>query len=98
MQPSAAGCGRRPAWASADAMRGAPVGSRGSGERQVEAQHRAAAAPVLRPDLAPVGLDDPTRDRQSESRASPLGGEERQEYALHFVVRNAAAGIGNRDL
>src|SRR5438270_7160190 len=40
------------------------------GDRQREPEARAALGPVLRPDPAALGLDEPLRDREAETRAA----------------------------
>src|SRR5262249_45811106 len=74
---SSSGCDENPIDPRAPCCgsRGLPVG-----EGQGEAEDGAALEPVLRPDAAAVGIDDRAHDRQAQSRAMRLGGEERLEH------------------
>ena len=52
---------------------------------------------ILRGDLPMMRLDDRPANREPESDAVSLGGEERLEQTFHFVRRNPGAVVLDRD-
>src|SRR5690242_14565770 len=74
--------------------------SRAPREGQVEAETRAARAPVGNFDRTAMLLDDSVRHRKAQPRALArrLGGEERIVDAVQMLGRDAAAGVGYLDL
>src|SRR5919197_4214226 len=67
-------------------------------DRQPDREDRASAGPVRPPDLAAVLLRDLPRDREAETGALRLRGEELLEEPRRDIARNAASGVGHGDL
>src|SRR5690242_5564555 len=65
------------------------------GDWQGEAEGRAARLVAVAGEVAAVGLNDATGDRQANPHASGLGGHERLKQALRDFRRYSWAGIGH---
>src|SRR5207245_9066861 len=53
---------------------------------------------ALDPDAAPIGFGQPFCQRQAEAYPLALRGEQRLEYVLEVVGRDAASGVRHGDL
>src|SRR5215475_16116029 len=69
-----------------------------AGPAQGEAEDGAAARAVLDPDPAAMRLDDGAADREPESHALALGGDEGLEQVRGHLGRQSRPGIGDADL
>ena len=67
-------------------------------QRQADVKYRAAPSVVLSPYPAPVSFDDGARNGQAHAHTVALGREERLEYLVQLVGRDARTGIGYRNL
>src|SRR5581483_5750377 len=65
---------------------------------QGEAEYRAASGPLVHPNLAAVGFYDGAADRESQSHALLLRGDEGLEQVRPDLGRKAGTRIGNADL
>ena len=63
--------------------------------RETQRERRAASDLALDRDRAVELFDDPLRDRQAETEAAPLGGDEVVEDRRQPVGRNARSGVGD---